>query len=82
MSRRGCQKLSGPAVHKPITVTIHCTDVDMAGINDNTLVPNYWDGSKCIDNHPWSRYGSTDHKACAAKCGARYVSETDFSDTP
>ena len=46
---RDGQKLSGLALSKPLTVTIRYTDADVAGIDENTLVLNYWDGSRWVD---------------------------------
>ncbi len=34
---------------KPITVVIHYSDADIAGMDENTLTLNYWDGSQWTD---------------------------------
>jgi uncharacterized repeat protein (TIGR01451 family) len=42
-------KLNSLALQKPITLTLRYTDADVAGIDEKTLVLNYWDGSQWVD---------------------------------
>lgn len=37
---------SSPTLQKPLTVTLHYTDQDVAGLDERTLVLNRWDGSR------------------------------------
>jgi hypothetical protein len=34
---------------KPVIVTIHYTDAEIQGIDEDTLILNYWDGNTWVD---------------------------------
>jgi len=46
---RGGSLLPGFVFEKPVTITLHYSDGDVAGIDEASLVLNYWDGSAWVD---------------------------------